>query len=119
MKFDFTPYVLAQAASALISLSAAVVAWRRRTAPGGTIFALMMTAVSIWTAGVTLEESSVGIPVKIVLSKMSYLGAVNAAPFFLLFAWNFRHGDRAARLPVVLLLWVIPAAALGLAASNE
>jgi hypothetical protein len=119
MSFDFTPYVLAQSASALVSLFAAVVAWRRRAAPGGTVFALMMTAVSIWTAAVSLEEGSVGIPAKLLLSKISYLGAVNVAPLFLLFAWNFRHGERQIRLPVVLLLWVIPAAALGLAATNE
>jgi PAS domain S-box-containing protein len=119
MSFDFTPYVLAQSASALVSLFAAVVALRRRAAPGGTVFALMMTAVSIWTAAVSLEEGSVGIPAKLLLSKISYLGAVNVAPLFLLFAWNFRHGERQIRLPVVLLLWVIPAAALGLAATNE
>ncbi|MGA2641279.1 MAG: histidine kinase N-terminal 7TM domain-containing protein [Spirochaetia bacterium] len=119
MSLDFTPYVLAQAASALISLLAAVVAWRRRAAPGGTAFALMLTSVSIWTAAVSLEESSVGIPVKIIFSKISYLGAVNVAPFFLLFAWNFRHGDRAARLPVVLIIWILPAALLGLAVTNE
>lgn len=79
----------------------------------------MMTSVFIWTAAVSVEEGSVGIPAKILLSKIAYLGMVNAAPFFLLFAWCFRRGDRRVRLRLILPLWVIPAAVLGLVATNE
>jgi PAS domain S-box-containing protein len=119
MSFQVTPYVLAQAASALISLLAAIVAWRRRNAPGGTLFALMMTSVFLWTAAVTMEESAVGVPAKLILSKISYFGAVNVAPFFFLFSWRFRHGNRRIRRPAVLLLWAVPAAVLALAVTNE
>jgi PAS domain S-box-containing protein len=118
MSFVVTPYVLAQSASALISVFVAAVAWRRRGAPAGLLFALMMTCVAIWTAAVSLEEAAVGVPMKVLFSKVSYLGAVNVAPLLLLFAWKFRHGDRrfGATVP---LLWIVPAGVLALAATNE
>ena len=47
MSFIFTPYMLAQSVGALISIFAAIVAWRRRASPGGRVFALMMTAIAI------------------------------------------------------------------------
>jgi PAS domain S-box-containing protein len=119
LSFEFSPFVLAQSVSALISVFTCAVAWRRRIAPGGTMFALMMTAVSVWTAAVALDEGAVGVPSKILLSKISYLGAVNIAPLFLLFAWKFRRDDVRVHPPVLLLLWVIPAAVLGLAVTNE
>ncbi len=118
MSFVITPYALAQAASALVSMFAAVVAWRRRNAPGGTVFALMMSAVTIWTVAVSLEEGAVGIPAKIHLSKVSYLGAVNVAPLFLLFARSFRHGDQRIRGRAGFL-WIIPTVILGLTMTNE
>src|SRR5271157_5564608 len=96
MMFVVTPYALAQAASALISILASVIAWRRRKAPGGMAFALMMTAVSFWTAAVALDESVVGVGAKIILSKVSYLGVVNVAPLFLIFALTF--GDTPRRV---------------------
>ena len=49
MSFEVTAYVCVQSVSALVSLFATAVAWRRRRAPGGLLFALMMTAVTIWT----------------------------------------------------------------------
>ncbi|MGO9307643.1 MAG: histidine kinase N-terminal 7TM domain-containing protein [Spirochaetia bacterium] len=119
LSFELSPFVLAQSVSALISALTCVVAWRRRIAPGGTTFALMMTAVSIWTAAVALEEGAIGVPSKVLLSKISYVGAVNVAPLFLLFAWKFRRGKSRVRPPILLLLWVIPAAVLGLAFTND
>ena len=118
MTFVLTPSVFFQAASALISISVAVVAWRR---PGGlrrTLFAFMMTAVSVWTLAAAVEAGLVGVPAKTLLSKISYLGAVNVAPLFLLFAWNFRHDNRRIRARAGLL-WIVPAAVLGLTATNE
>jgi PAS domain S-box-containing protein len=119
MRIELTPYMLAQAASAIISLFAAVVAWRRRAAPGGTVFALMMTCIAIWTTAVSLEEGMIGVPSKILFAKISYIGAVNVAPLFLLFARHFLRVARRIRSPVVLLLWAIPAAVFGLAVTNE
>ncbi len=61
MSFGFTPYALVQGAGALVALSAAVIAWRRRHTPGGTVLALMMTAVTIWAMSVSLEQAVEGI----------------------------------------------------------
>ena len=118
MSFEITAYMAVQSVSALVSLFAAVVAWRRRGAPDGPLFALMMTAVTIWTASVSLEEGAAGLASKILFSKISYIGVVSAAPLFMLFSLKYR--DRARRIPALAaLLWVIPAATLALVATNE
>src|SRR5271165_4499127 len=99
------PFALAQSAGFLISLVTCLAAWRRRITPGGTVFALMSTFVTIWTAAATAAEGALG-------ARISYFGAVNVTPLFLLFAWKLWSGDRRARLPMALLLWAVPAAAL-------
>ncbi len=118
MSFIISPYVLAQAVSALISITSAVVAWRLRAGSGGRSFALLMTAVSIWTTAVTLEEGAVGLGVKTLMTKAAYLGAVNVAPLVLLFAWSFGRRRRRAGASVALL-WIVPVITLGLVATNE
>ena len=117
--FLATPYSLALGASTVVSAAVAFLAWERRRAPGGTAFAAMMSAVVIWSLGSALETAAVGQALKLQLSKLSYLGTVLVAPLFLLFALGyFRPGFR---LPAAahLGLWVVPAAALALAATTE
>ena len=117
MGFEITAYVGVQSVSALVSLFATVVAWRRRRAPGGLLFALMMSAVTIWTVSAVLEEGAAELASKILFSKISDFGQVSAAPLFMLFAMRY-HG-RARRIPVLAaLLWVIPASMLALVATN-
>ncbi|HET6452277.1 MAG TPA: PAS domain-containing protein, partial [Spirochaetia bacterium] len=118
MRLVLSPYALAQCASALISLTACLIAWRRRRTPGGLALALMTVAITAWTGSVTLEESAVGLGAKILLAKISYLGVVNVAPLFLLFAWRFgRAVRRTSRWAP--LLWVVPAATVAVVATNE
>jgi PAS domain S-box-containing protein len=118
MSFEITAYMAAQSASAIVSLFAALAAWRRRNAPGGLLFALMMAAVSVWTVSVSLEAGVTDLASKILFSKISYLGLVNAAPLFLLFSVIYQRGDW--RIPrIAALLWVVPAATLVLTATNE
>jgi PAS domain S-box-containing protein len=79
----------------------------------------MMSAVVIWSLGSALETGAVGTALKLQMSKLSYLGTVNTAPLFLLFALGyFRPGKR---LPAAahVFLWGVPAAALALAAFAE
>ena len=118
MSFEFMPFVLAQSVSALISFFTCFIVWRRRITPGGTAFALMSTFVTIWATAAALVEGAFR-PSATLPAMISCLGAVSVTPLFLLFAWKLRNGDRRMRLPVVLLLWAVPAATLALAVSRQ
>ena len=118
MSFEFTPNVLAQSAGALISLFAAIVAWLRRAAPGGTLFALLMTAVSVWSVSAAFEQGSSTASGKLLYSQLSYAGFVQVAPLFFLFAVKYRSAARRIGGVTLLALWLIPAAVLALAVTN-
>jgi len=117
--FLATPYSLALGASTVVSAAVAFLAWERRRAPGGAAFAAMMSAVVIWSLGSALETGAVGTALKLQMSKLSYLGAVNTAPLFLLFALGYFHPGRRLPAAAHIFLWGVPAAALVLAATAE
>ena len=118
MQFEITAYMAAQFASALVSFFAMLVAWRKRKAPGGLLFALTMTAVTVWTVSATLEAGAVDLPLKILFSKVLFVGVVNVAPLFLLFAVTYHRGEW--KVPrIAALLWVVPAAIVVLVATND
>jgi PAS domain-containing protein len=96
-----------------------MVAFRKRSSPGGTSFALMMSAVVIWSLMASFAAAADGFQGKIMFAKLSYLGNASVAPFFLVFALRY-SGWRGRITPVrMMLLWVIPVITIALAATNE
>lgn len=118
MSFILTPYAIAQSAAALVSGAVAVLAWRRRSIPGGALFTLMMCSVVIWTVMAAPEAGSVGLAEKLLFSQLGYIGTTTVAPLFLLFVLRYRDRDLRLRASLVALLFVLPAATLALAFTN-
>ncbi len=118
MTFLLTPYAVAQFIAAALSALVAVLAWRRRSIPGGGPFTLMMCAVVTWTLLSAFESGAVHLEAKLLFSQLAYIGTVNVAPLFLLFVLRYR--DRSVRLhpAAVAALFVLPAATLALAFTN-
>ncbi len=114
-----TPYVLVSALAAVVAVIVAVVAWKRRAAPGGRPLVWLMVAVAIWSAGAALEYATVGIPGKILWAKVQYLGVLSCPVFFLLLALEYNHLDRWLTRRTIGLLFVVPAFTLILAVTNE
>ena len=119
MGFILTPYAVALGTAALISLVVAVIAWRRRFTSGGVSFALMMTAVVVWSFFSGLEASTLEVPLRVDFSKLSYIGTCSVSPLFLIFVLRYSFPDR--RLDPIRhgLLWLIPMATVLLVATNE
>jgi len=115
----FTPIVGIFLVATFISVLVAIMAWRRRATPGGTPLALLMvimTEVAIMSA---LEAAAVEIPVKITLSKLQYLGIINAPPLSLVFVIEYIHLRKWLKPRFLALFWIIPVITALLAFSNE
>jgi PAS domain S-box-containing protein len=114
-----TPYSSIFAVTALISAIVASIAWRRRSIRGGRPLALMMVGVTEWALMAALEAATAGLPARILLSKLEYVGSNSATVFLLIFALEYARHDRWLTPRNIALLWVVPILNMGLAATNE
>ncbi len=104
--------------TAIIAAIMTVILWTRREMPGGRPLTFLMLGVTVWAFAAGVEAAAIATPIKILWSKIEYLGASCVAPFFLLFAAEY--GQREHQLkPYRQLLWVFPALALALVWTNE
>jgi PAS domain S-box-containing protein len=115
MRWQYTPYALPLILAAIICAVLAIHAWRRRPAPGATIFAVMMLAVTEWTGGYALELSSAELPLIVFWAKLEYLGIVVGPVAALILALAYTGRERwltrrrlalLASIPIVTLLLV-------------
>ncbi len=86
--------------------------------PGGYYFALFLAAAAFWALASALENSVADMPSKILFSRLSYLGLATVAPLWLLFTLGYRR-SRWLRSRWLPLIWVVPAATILLAFTNE
>jgi PAS domain-containing protein len=119
MGFVITPSATALAVASAVSLVVMVLGWQRHASPGGNVFGALMAAVVWWTLFAALEASAVDPALKILISKIEYLGTVCTAPLFLLFALRSRAEERHLRAVLVGSLWIVPFATLIAVATND
>ncbi|MBE3065077.1 MAG: PAS domain-containing protein [Spirochaetes bacterium] len=118
MTFLFTPYAIALFAASAVSAFIAILAWYRRSIPGGGFFTLMMCAVVIWSFMAALEAGSVGLADKLLFSQLGYIGTTTTAPFFLLFVLRYSNREYPVRAVLVVALMAVPLVTLALAFTN-
>jgi PAS domain-containing protein len=118
MTFILTPYAIALFAASAVSAFVAILAWHRRSIPGGVFFTLMMCAVVIWSFMAGLEAGSVGFREKLLFSQLGYIGTTTTAPLFLLFVLRYRDREYPVRAVHVAALMAVPLATLALAFTN-
>ncbi len=111
--------VLSYVASAAVSLTVALFAWRRRRLVGALGLALLMLAVSWWLLANALEAAALDRSGKIVWSVVAYPGIELVPVLYVSFVLTWTRQDRRLRRPIVALLMVIPVVSVGLAATNE
>src|SRR5581483_8845545 len=76
MRWQSTPYALPLLIASVASAGMAILAWRRRRAPGAIIFMVMVLSVAEWTLGYALELSSASLPAILLWAKLEYIGIV-------------------------------------------
>ena len=111
--------VVAFLAGAAISVGVLTLAWRRREAPGGPALIGMMAAVCAWSLPAALELAATGIPDKVLLSKMSYVGIVGVPIAYLVFALQVTLSERRRWATATFVLAVPALAFLGIVFTNE
>jgi len=114
-----TSYAIALLISAAVSAVLALVVWRRRTAPGGMALFWLMLAIVEWQLTGACEAAAVGIPAKILWSKISYVGTLSAPVFLFIFALKYSRQEKWLTRRNLALLWLIPAITFALAVTNE
>jgi diguanylate cyclase (GGDEF)-like protein/PAS domain S-box-containing protein len=119
MAWEYSPYSLILAVGAGICIFVAVSALRRPVIAGSLPLALFMLAVSEGALGYAIEYSIVGIPAKVLMSQIEYIGGVTGPVFFFLFVLEYTQIDKGLKPWHTLLLWVIPLLTLGFAWTNE
>src|SRR5262245_7599409 len=116
MRWQYTPYAFPLVISALISISLAVYAWRRRPASSALVFVVMMLTVAEWALGYALELGSADLESLVFWARVEYLGIVSGPVAALLLALVYTGREhwlaprRLALLAIVpiltlLLLW--------------
>jgi PAS domain S-box-containing protein len=106
-------------AAGAICIVLAIHAWRRRPAPGATIFAVMMLAVADWALGYALELGSVDLPMILFWARIEYLGIVAGPVAALLLALAYTGRTRWLTRRRLAVLAIVPAITLLLVWTND
>ena len=105
MNYTFTPYVIPIFFSAALSAGVAIYAFRSRQQFGALTFALLMTAVTIWSLSYALVLLGADLPTKVLWNKAKYLGVSFLPPLWLMFALRYtERGHLLTRRNIILLL---------------
>ena len=119
MSFGYTPYALLLLASAAVLAALAFYAFRRRSTPGATAFALLMLAACERKLTHALELGAAGLSAKVFWSKVGYLGVVALPPVWLAFALYYTGLEkRWLTRRNLALLSVVPLITLALVWTN-
>ncbi|MDQ1300461.1 MAG: hypothetical protein QG637_379 [Chloroflexota bacterium] len=119
MAWERVVHILILLISAGLMLSLARIAWRRRLVPGAAEFGLLMLATAVWAVTEAGQVLAPTVPEKLTWTKFSYLGIASAPSLWFLFIWRQRSPERRSAQGRMLLLWVLPAIAIGMVFTNE
>jgi diguanylate cyclase (GGDEF)-like protein/PAS domain S-box-containing protein len=108
MHWVYTPYILPLLASAIISLALAIHIGQRRATPGALPFAVLMAAVTFWSAGNIFELGSLSLETKLVWANLEYLGIVIIPVAWFVFCLEYSGRGSWLTLPKLAALSIIP-----------
>lgn len=117
--FIITPYTVVYALSFVICAIAVVVAWRRRKSTAGFWLSWLMSAATLWCFFGMLEVSATATDVKVLLSKLEYLGGLSVPVLFVIFALAYTGQHRWITRRNIILGFMVPVFTLMLTATNE
>jgi PAS domain-containing protein len=119
MQIQYTIYSLILIISSIISLFLAWSAWKRRGVSGAIYLSLLFILIAEWSLTNALELASADLASKLLWSKLSYIGITTVAPLWFLFALDYTQNQEVIKRPRVIFLFLIPAAIIYLAFTNE
>ena len=112
-------YTLSLFAGAVIAGAVAAIAWKRAVTSVGRFLAVLMASVFLWSLAAALEAAAPDTATKILISKIEYIGIATVPVLMFLFALRFLQSGRKLDKILAATLWIIPAATIVLAFTNE
>ncbi|HEX7468567.1 MAG TPA: histidine kinase N-terminal 7TM domain-containing protein, partial [Methanobacterium sp.] len=119
MQIQYTIYSLILIVTSVISLFLAWSAWKRRGVSGALYLSLLFLLVAEWSLTSALEIASADLASKLFWAKLSYIGIPTVAPLWFLFALDYTQNQEVIKKQMVIFLFLIPAAVIYLAFTNE
>ncbi len=108
MSWHFTLYMLPEAIGVAFLLGTAVVALRRRSAPGAITFLFVLLAAIVWTAGYGIELGATSLPTAELWNNVSWLGTATVIPIWFIFVLQYTGRTRWLNPGTVILLSIVP-----------
>lgn len=108
MLFQFHPYSVLLAISALATLSVFIIT-RRRSAPGSFALSAMLFGMFIWCFSYALTWALVPLEQKIFWLKVMYMGVVMVPGLFLIFTLLITHRNHWVTFRNIILVFIEPA----------
>lgn len=119
MYWQYTHYIWPFLSSVVITTFTGIYAWRNRTVPGATPFAVLMIVAVVWSLGSLLELSGADLPTKILCANFRYLGVVAAPVVWLALALQYTGHDQLLTRRNLAFLAIVPLIAILLLWTNE
>jgi PAS domain-containing protein len=113
------PHTVVLLVGCALGTTAAFLGWRQRNKTGGWLFVALMLACAVWTGAAAVESAVVGVEVKILWSKIEYIGLCYVSVLLLAFVLSYTHQLRMVRKNAQILLALIPTCSLALVWTNE
>jgi diguanylate cyclase (GGDEF)-like protein/PAS domain S-box-containing protein len=113
MGFQFHPYVIVLAGSALTTLITSIIIARRESA-GATALGGVLLSACIWSSAYAVTWSLTGLNEKMLWLKIMYFGVVAVPTLFLIFVLKITRYENWLTARHLFLLSLIPALILGL-----
>jgi PAS domain S-box-containing protein len=119
MTLQYVPQAIPVCVAVIVSLLLTCYAWRRKSAPLGWAFTVMMAGETLWALGAALEPLVVELPIKRGLLAVRLLGTMTAILGLVAFVFRFTGLVRwlefrrfawicAPALPILLAVWTDP-----------
>ncbi len=119
MVWTATPAALILWTTAALALAVAWIARQHNPFPGKHTFAWLMLAVAEWALFAGLEAAAIPLSLKLVLSKVEYVGLAATPILFLTFSAEYSGHDRWLRTSRLIMLWLTALIPIVLASTNE
>ena len=119
MNFQYHPYALYLFISAIITLIASLIAWRR-SAPGAFALGLLLLSMAVWSGSYAARWTDISPEAKIFWFNVMYIGVIAVPALFLIFALTITYNESWLKSRRnLLLLSVQPVVSLLLLWTNE
>jgi diguanylate cyclase (GGDEF)-like protein/PAS domain S-box-containing protein len=111
MLIQIHPFAILSILSAVITLIASIIAWRK-PAPGSFALGLLLLAMAIWSGGYATRWLDIPITTKIFWFQIMFIGVVSIPTLFLVFALGFIRNESWLTPRNLALLSIPPVSSL-------